>query len=108
MTVETDFENEADEEDLPARLKIALPVWREEFEDYLSERVKEISDELEKSGYAEIEYRYGDEMIRQELSECEHLYEKRRNTGDVGIRFLRVEKDERFRFSSCRLKFLLF
>lgn len=76
MTVEVDFENEKDDEDLPARLKIALPVWREEFENYLSEKVKEISDELEKSGYAEIDYRYSDETIRQDLSERENLYEK--------------------------------
>lgn len=76
MTVEVDFENETDEEDLPARLKIALPVWRAEFECYLSEKVKEISDELEKSGYAEIDYRYSDERIRQELGDGENLYEK--------------------------------
>lgn len=76
MTVEINFENETDDEDLPARLKIALPVWREDFEGYLTERVKEISDELEKSGYAEIDYRYEDETIRQDLSEREDLYEK--------------------------------
>ena len=76
MTVEIDFEHESDEEDLPARLKIARPVWREEFEDYLSEKVKEISTELEKSGYAEIDYHYEDETISQDLSESENLYEK--------------------------------
>lgn len=76
MTVEVDFENEREEGDFPARLKIALPVWREEFEDYLSEKVKEISTELEKSGYAEIECRHNEETIRQELSERECLYEK--------------------------------
>ncbi|HMS41329.1 MAG TPA: hypothetical protein PKE69_13950 [Pyrinomonadaceae bacterium] len=76
MTVEIDFENETDDEDLPARLKIARPVWREDFEGYLAERVKEISDELEKSGYAEIDYHYEDETIRQDLSEREDLYEK--------------------------------
>ena len=76
MTVEIDFENENEEEDLPARLKIALPFWREEFENYLSEKIKEISTELEKSGYAEIDYRYADETISQELSESENLYEK--------------------------------
>ena len=76
MTVEVDFENETDEEDLPARLKIALPIWREEFECYLSEKVKEISDELEKAGYAEIDYRYSEETICQELSESENLYDK--------------------------------
>ena len=75
MTVEIDFENE-NEEDLPARLKIALPALREEFENYLSEKVKEISTELEKSGYAEIDYRYGDETISQDLSEGDNLYEK--------------------------------
>lgn len=76
MTVEIDFSSEIDEEDLSARLKIAIPVWREELEEYLSERVKEISSELEKSGYAEIDYRYSEETIRQELSESENLYEK--------------------------------
>ena len=76
MTVEIDFENEREEDDLPSRLKIALPFWREEFEGYLAEKVKEISTELEKSGYAEIDYRYQDETIRQELSESENLYEK--------------------------------
>jgi hypothetical protein len=76
MTVEVDFKNETDDEDLPARLKIVLPVWRGEFECYLSEKVKEISDELEKSGYAEIDYRYCDKTIRQDLSEREDLYAK--------------------------------
>ena len=76
MTVEVEFENEKDDEDLPARLKIALPVWREEFENYLSEKVKEISSELEKSGYAEIDYHYEDETISQDLSESDNLYQK--------------------------------
>lgn len=76
MTLEIDFESETDEEDLPSRLKIALPVWREELEDYLSQKIKEISDELEKSGYCEIDYRHSEEAIRQELSEREYLYEK--------------------------------
>ena len=76
MTVEIDFENETDDEDLPARLKIARPVWREDFESYLSERVKEISDELEKCGYAEIDYRYEDETVRGDLSDRNELYEK--------------------------------
>ncbi len=76
MTVEIEFENETDDEDLPARLKIARPVLREELEEYLGERVKEISRELEKSGYAEIEYRYNETTIREELREREHLYEK--------------------------------
>lgn len=76
MTVEVEFENETDDEGLPTRLKIAVPVWREDFENYLSERVKEISGELEKSGYAEIDYRYEDETIKQDLMEREELYEK--------------------------------
>jgi len=76
MTLEVEFENETDDEDLPPRLKIARPVWREDFEGFLAERVKEISDELEKSGYPEIDYRYEDETIRQDLSEREDLYEK--------------------------------
>lgn len=76
MTIEIGFENETDDEDLPARLKIALPALRDDFENYLAERVKEISRELEKSGYAEIEYAYDETAIREELSEREHLYEK--------------------------------
>jgi hypothetical protein len=76
MTLEIDFESETDEENLPSRFKIALPVWREELENYLSEKIKVISSELEKSGYSEIDYRYSDEVIRQELSEREDLYEK--------------------------------
>ena len=76
MTLEVDFESETDEEDLPSRFKIILPVWREELESYLSEKIKEISDELEKSGYGEIDYRHSDEVIRQELNERGDLYEK--------------------------------
>lgn len=76
MTLEIDFESETDEEDLPSRYKIALPVWREELEGYLSEKIREISSELEKSGYNEIDYRHSDEIICQELNEREDLYEK--------------------------------
>jgi hypothetical protein len=76
MTIEIEFENEIDDDDLPARLKIARPALRENLEEYLAERVKEISRELEKSGYAEIEYRYDESAIREELLEREHLYEK--------------------------------
>lgn len=76
MTVEVEFDSEIDEDELPARLKIARPAWREELEEYLSERVKEISRELEKSGYAEIEYKSSEETVRRDLSEREHLYEK--------------------------------
>jgi hypothetical protein len=76
MTVEIEFESEMDDEDLPARLKIARPVLRENLEEHLNERVKEISRELEKSGFAEIEYVYDEYAIRVELQEREHLYEK--------------------------------
>lgn len=76
MTIEIEFENELDDEDLPARLKIARPALRENLEEYLAEKVKEISRELEKSGYAEIEYRYDEETIRNDLIERGHLYEK--------------------------------
>lgn len=76
MTVEIEFEGETENEDLPARLKITRPVLREELEEYLGERVKEISRELAKSGYAEIEYRHDETTIREELREREHLYEK--------------------------------
>ncbi len=76
MTVEIEFESETEDKDLPARLKIARPVLREELEEYLGERVKEISRELEKSGYAEIEYRHDETTIREELLGREHLYEK--------------------------------
>jgi hypothetical protein len=54
MTVEVEFESESDDEEIPARLKIARPVLREDFESYLEEKVKEISRDLEKDGYAEI------------------------------------------------------
>lgn len=76
MTVEIEFPNESDEEDLPSRLKIARPVWRESLDEYLDEKVKEISRELEKSGYAETEYQNSDEIIREGLSERGCLYEK--------------------------------
>jgi hypothetical protein len=76
MTVEIEFESETDDDDLPARLKIARPALRENLEEYLAEKVKEISRELERSGYAEIEYRYAEETIRNDLIEREHLYEK--------------------------------
>lgn len=76
MTVEVEYESETDEEDLPSRLKIARPVWRESLDGYLDEKVKEISRELEKCGYAEIEYRHSDEIIRLELIERGNLYEK--------------------------------
>ncbi len=76
MTIEIEFENEIDDEEQPARLKIARPAMRENLEKHLTERVKEISRELEKSGYAEIEYRTGETAIREELREREHLYEK--------------------------------
>ena len=75
MTVEVEVE-EDDDENLPPRLRIARPVLREEFEDYLGEKVKEISRELEKSGYAEIEYSYNEDAVRDELSEREHHYQK--------------------------------
>ncbi len=76
MTVDIEFESEIADEDLPARLKIARPALRENLEEYLAEKVKEISRELEKSGYAEIEYRFDETAIRDELSERELLYEK--------------------------------
>ena len=74
MTVEVEFEEE--DETLPPRLRIARPVLREDFENYLDDKVREISRKLEKSGYAEIEYSYSDEAIRDELSGRENLYEK--------------------------------
>ncbi len=76
MTVEVEFESESDDEEIPARLKIARPILREDFEAYIAEKVKEISRELEKSGYAEIEYRQSEEVVHAELLEREHLYKK--------------------------------
>jgi hypothetical protein len=76
MTVEIEFGNETEDEDLPSRLKIARLALRENLEEYLAERVKEISRELEKSGYAEIEYAHDENAIRSELLERKHLYEK--------------------------------
>jgi hypothetical protein len=72
----TDVASELDDENLRSRLKIAHPYWREEFEEYLCQLVKEISRELEKSGYAEIEYQTSEETIKADLREREHLYEK--------------------------------
>ena len=76
MSVEIEFENGTEDDDLPARLKIARPALRENLEEYLDDRVREISRELEKSGYAEIEYAHAENTIRDELCEREHLYEK--------------------------------
>lgn len=76
MTVEVEFDSELETDELPSRLKIVRPIWREELEEYLSEKIKEISRELEKSGYAEIEYQTSEETIRGDLLEREHLYEK--------------------------------
>lgn len=76
MTVEIEFESETDDDEQPPRLKIARPVLRENLEEHLAEKVREISRELEKSGYLEIEYRYDESAIRDELLEREHLYEK--------------------------------
>ena len=75
MTLEIEFESDEDE-NLPLRLRIARPVLREQLEEYLGEKIKEISRELEKSGYAEIEYRTSNTAVREDLREREHLYEK--------------------------------
>ena len=83
MTVEVEFEGETDEH-IPARLKIARPLLREDFQTYLEEKVKEISRELERSGYAEIEYCHRDEAVRTELTEREHLLRKRTVRGRCG------------------------
>lgn len=95
MTVEVEFDSELEDAELPSRLKIARPVWREEFEEYLSEKVKEISRELEKSGYAEIEYRWDEETIRNDLSEREHLYEKDGSRAMDEFEFFDWSKTER-------------
>lgn len=87
MTVEIEFENGTHDEDLPVRLKIARPALRENFEEYLAERVKDLSHELEKSGYAEIEYRYDEDAVRDELQEREHLYEKDGARAMTEVRF---------------------
>ena len=94
MTVEIEFENETDDDDLPARLKIARSVWREDFESYLAERVKAISDELEKSGYDEIEYHYEEETIKQDLMEKEDLYEKDGTRVMLEYEFVNWKKSE--------------
>lgn len=76
MSVEIEFENETHEDELPSRRKIALPALRLGLEEYLAEKVKEISRNLEKSGYAEIEYRFNEDVIREELESGERLFEK--------------------------------
>ncbi len=100
MTVEIEFENETDDEDLPARLKIARSVLREELEEYLAERVKELSRELEKSGYAEIEYACDEDAIRAGLSEREHLYEKDGARAMTEFEFCEWAKAERVVFQT--------
>ena len=100
MTVEIEFESETEDKDLPARLKIARPVLREELEEYLGGRVKEISRELEKSGYAEIEYRHDETTIRAELSEREHLYEKDGERAMTDFEFCECAKAERAVFQT--------
>ena len=95
MTVEVEFESETEDKDLPARLKIARSVLREELEEYLGERVKEISRELEKSGYAEIEYACDKMKIREELLEREHLYEKDGECAMTDFEFCEWAKAER-------------
>lgn len=89
MTVEIEFENGIDEDELPARLKIALPALREELEEHLDKTVKEISHELERCGYAEIEYRYSEDTIREELKSGERLYDK-----DGNLEMSETEFDE--------------
>jgi len=95
MTVEVKCSNEIDDEDLPARLKIARPALRENLEQYLDGRVKEISLELEKSGYAVIEYLTGEDAIRTELLERKHLYEKDGTRVLEGNSSLRLDKSPR-------------
>lgn len=101
MTVEIEFESETEDEDLPARLKIARPVLREELEEYLAERVKDISRELEKSGYAEIEYRHDETTIRAELSEREQIYEKDGERAMTDFEFCEWAKAERAIFQTA-------
>ena len=95
MTIEIEFENEIDDEDLPARLKIARPALRGNLEEYLADRVKEISREFEKLGYTEIEYRYDEDAIRGELQEREHLYEKDGTRAMTEFEFYEWTKGER-------------
>ncbi|MDQ3748828.1 MAG: hypothetical protein M3367_07430 [Acidobacteriota bacterium] len=101
MSVEIEFENETDDEDLLARLKIARPVLRENLEEYLAEKVKDISRELEKSGYAEIEYCYNEDAIRNELQEREHLYEKDGARAITEFEFCEWAKAERAVFQTA-------
>lgn len=101
MTVEIEFENETDDDEQPARLKIARPALREQFEEYLAERIKEISGELEKSGYSEIEYRYDENTIRDELLEREHLYEKDGTRAMTEFEFCEWARAERAVFQTA-------
>jgi len=95
MTVEVEFDSELEDDELPSRLKIARPVWRDEFEECLSEKVKEISRELEKSGYAEIEYKSDEETIKNDLLEREHLYEKDGSRAMDEFEFFEWSKNEK-------------
>lgn len=100
MCVEIDFLNEIEDDELPARLKIARPLWREAFEQYLSGKVRQISQELEKSGYAEIEYRCDENTIRDELLEREHLYEKDGTQAMSEFEFSEWQKTQNSTFSA--------
>ena len=100
MTVEIEFQNETDDEYLPARLKISRPVLRSNLEEHLTEKVKEISRELEESGYAEIEYRHDETTIREELSERKHLYEKDGESAMTEFEFCEWAKVERAVFQT--------
>jgi len=47
-----------------------------QFEEYLAGRIKEISKELEKAGYQEIEYHSSSEYITQILEDSDERYEE--------------------------------
>lgn len=82
MSIEVEFESD-DDEHLPPRLQIARPVMREQLEEYLSEKVKEISRELERSGYGQIEYKTSESAVREHLAGRDHLYAK---SGNMALR----------------------
>jgi len=66
-----------------SRLQQDLDRQLEEFRQYLAERVKEISKELEKNGYAEMEYHQGEEyaLERLENMDWEYLEDGKRYDG---------------------------
>lgn len=77
MRVSVDHDEEPCPYETPPALQ-AIYDKIEALEEYLAQRVKDISRELEKTGYAEIEYYDSDEYIDELLTENDHYMFSRR------------------------------